>query len=177
VKGYADVYFINNIVADCASVGYACLAFFAVFQEQTVYVHNNTLALGASFGLFHSDHGTALRLVNNAMNGQFAFDGFDELDPVRVWLFNNLGVWPDPYFYKTVVQADVGNDHMVNPGFVGPLDFRPAAGSPLVNRGLNAPIGGSSSTDLDGSPRVDLGFIDVGAYESTRERIFANGFD
>ena len=25
--------------------------------------------------------------------------------------------------------------------------------------------------------RVDLGVIDVGAYESTRERIFADGFD
>jgi len=25
--------------------------------------------------------------------------------------------------------------------------------------------------------RVDLGFIDVGAFESARERIFANGFN
>jgi len=71
----------------------------------------------------------------------------------------------------------VGNDPGIDPRFVGPLDFRPAAGSPLVNRGLNAPFGGSSSADLDGNPRVSLGIIDVGAYESTRERIFANGFE
>jgi len=176
LSGYADIYFINNVFADNTSAGYAALAFFTVFQEQTAYVHNNTLSLGASFALLHSDHGTAFRFVNNAVLGQVALDGFDDLDPVRVWFFSNLGQWSG-FAYNASVQADVGNDRSINPGFMAPLDFRPAANSPLVNRGLSAPGGGSSNTDLDGRPRVDLGFIDVGAFESTRERIFANAFD
>jgi hypothetical protein len=116
--------------------------------------------------------------VNNAILGELYSNSRAAGDQIRVWLYSNLGQWSaNPGFGGISVQADVGNDYSIDPQFLGPLDFRPAAGSPLVNRGLNSPIGGSSSTDLDGNPRVDLGFIDVGAFESTRERIFANGFD
>ena len=175
LNGYGDIYFINNVMADVSSVGYAELAFRTTFQEQTVYVHNNTLLM--TFGSFHSAHGTAFRVVNNALVGQYLFDGFDSEDPVRAWLFNNLGNWSGSV-YDANVQAESGNDKAVtNPQFVGPSDFHLSAGSPLVNRGLNEPIGGSSSTDLDGRARIDLGYIDVGAYESTRERIFADAFD
>jgi hypothetical protein len=179
LNAFADVYFINNVIGDSTS-NYANLAIFLQYSSETVYMHNNTLSLnGAGFGaLLDSNGGTAFRLVNNAIVGGIDFNSRNSGEPIRIWLYSNLGSWGySSIVTAPVVQADVGNDTGVNPGFVGALDFRPAAGSPLVNRGLNAPIGGSSNTDLDGNPRVDLVFIDVGALESTRERIFANGFD
>jgi hypothetical protein len=178
---YADIYFINNVFADCTD-NYANLGIFAHYQAETVYMHNNTLSLGGGGfnALLDSGAGTAFRLVNNAILGEVRFNSHPSVadDFIRVWMYSNLGQWniTDP-LHPILVQADIGNDYSIDPGFLGALDFHPAAGSPLANRGLNSPIGGSSSTDLDGNPRVDLGFIDVGAFESTRERIFANGFD
>jgi hypothetical protein len=179
--GYADIYFINNVFADCTAT-YANLGIFAHFQAETVYMHNNTLSLGGGGfnALLDSGGGTAFRIVNNAILGELRFNSHPAVvdDFIRVWMYSNIGQWDitDP-FNPILVQADIGNSYSINPGFLGPLNFRPAAGSPLANGGLNSPIGGSSSTDLDGNPRVDLGFIDVGAFESTRERIFFNGFD
>jgi hypothetical protein len=177
--GYANVYFINNVIGDSSS-NYANLAIFVVYASQTVYMHNNALSLnGAAFGaLLDSNNGTAFRLVNNAIVGGINFNSRNSGDPIRIWLYSNLGSWSySSIVTAPLVQADVGNDQGIDPHFVGALDFRPAPGSPLVNRGLNAPFGGSSTYDLDGNPRIDLGVIDVGAFESTRERIFANGFD
>ena len=176
LNAFADVYFINNVIGDSSS-NYANLAIFAETSTETVYMHNNTLSLnGAGFGaLLDSNGGTAFRLVNNAIVGGIYFNSRNSGEPIRVWLYSNLGSWS--YGSAVLVQADLGNDLGIDPRFIGGLDFRPAAGSPLVNRGLNAPFGGSTIYDLDGNPRVDLGIIDVGAYESTRERIFANGFD
>jgi hypothetical protein len=184
LNAFANVYFINNVIGDSSS-NYANLAIFVEYSSETVYMNNNTLSLnGAGFGaLLDSNGGTAFRLVNNAIVGGAIVGGIDfnsrnHSEPIRIWLFSNLGSWGySSTGTAPLVQADVGNDMAIDPRFVGALDFRPAAGSPLVNRGLNAPFGGSSSYDLDGNPRVDLGIIDVGAYESTRERIFANGFE
>ena len=180
--GFGDVYFINNVFADCTAT-YAKLGIFTQSGTQTVYLHNNTLSLYSGGGggfdaLFDSQGSTAFRLVNNAILGQLRVNSRTGTDLIRVWLYSNLGQWSiADYFHALQVQADFNNNISIDPGFQGALDFRPVAGSPLVNRGLNSPVGGSSSTDLDGNPRVDLGFIDVGAFESTHERIFANGFD
>lgn len=178
-NSFANVYLINNIIGDSSS-NYANLAVFAEYPTQTVYMHNNSLSLnGAGFGaLLDSSGGTAFRLVNNAIVGAINFNSRSAGDPIRIWLYSNLGSWGySSIVTAPIVHADVGNDPGIDPRFIGPLDFRPAAGSPLVNRGLNAPFGGSSGYDLDGNPRVGLGIIDVGAYESTYERIFANGFE
>ncbi len=179
LNAFADVYFINNVIGDSSS-NYANLAIFAETSSETVYMHNNTLSLnGAGFGaLLDSNGGTAFRLVNNAIVGGIDFNSRNSSEPIRIWLYSNLGSWGySSIVTAPIVQADVGNDPGIDPRFIGALDFHPAAGSPLVNRGLNAPFGGSTIYDLDGNPRVDLGIIDVGAYESTRERIFANGFE
>ncbi|MEO5623551.1 MAG: choice-of-anchor Q domain-containing protein [Dokdonella sp.] len=179
LNAFADVYFINNVIGDSTGP-YANLGIFVQYSTETVFMHNNTLSLnGAGFGaLLDSNGGTAFRLVNNAIVGQMDFNSRNSGEPIRLWLYSNLGSWGySSIVTAPLVQADVGNDAGIDPRFIGALDFRPAAGSPLVNRGLNAPFGGSSSVDLDGNQRVDLGIVDVGAYESTRERIFANGFD
>jgi hypothetical protein len=179
LNAFADVYFINNVIGDSSS-NYTTLGIFAQYSSETVYMHNNTLSLNSAYfgALLDSNGGTAFRLVNNAIVGGIEFNSRNSGEPIQIWLYSNLGSWGySSGVTAPIVQANVGNDPGVDPRFVGALDFRPAAGSTLVNRGLNAPIGGSSNTDLDGNPRVDLGFIDVGAFESTRERIFASGFD
>lgn len=176
---FGDVYFINNVIGDSTS-NYANLAIFAQYSTETIYMHNNTLSLnGAGFGaLLDSGGGTTFRMVNNAIVGGIEFNSRNSNEPINIWLFSNLGSWGySSIVTAPVVQADVGNDMGIDDRFAGALDFRPAAGSPLVNRGLNAPFGGSSAYDVAGNPRVDLGVVDVGAYESTQERIFASGFN
>jgi hypothetical protein len=174
-----DISVINNCLGDLTSL-YANLGIFTSLASQTVYLNNNTFSLGGGGfnALLVSSAGTAFRFTNNAIVGTLSVNSISAADPIRLWMFNNLGEWGvDPVNGGVSVQADIGNDGGIDPGFTGPGDFRPAAGSPLPNRGLNSPFGGSSAYDLDGNLRVDLGIIDVGAWESTHERIFANGFD
>ena len=181
--GYGDVYVVNNALSSLSSK-YANLGIFTVNASQTVFLTNNTLSLaGAGFNtLLDANNGTAYRIVNNAIvtagGYGLAFNSRNASDLIRTWMYNNIGTYNvNGMFNGIAPQADVGNFPNVDPKFVSATDLRPAAGSPLVNLGLNSPYGGVPSIDLDGNPRVDLGIIDVGAYESTRERIFANGFD
>jgi len=183
LNGNGDIYVLNNTMGDLQSI-YANLAIFTDSAAQTVYLTNNTLSLdGGGFNaLLDANNGTAYRIVNNALAttnfSGLSFNSRNANDPIRVWLFDNIGQWSyRALFTPIVLQADSGNRTDVDPLFAGATDFHPAAGSPLVNAGLNAPFGGVPATDLDGRPRVDLEIIDVGAYESTHERIFANGFD
>ncbi len=178
--GYGDVYVVNNSLSDLHS-NYANLGIFTASANQTVFLTNNSLSLGgAGFpALLDANNGTAYRIVNNAiLSNKLYFNSRNANDLIRTWMYNNVGTYSiDGLFNGYSSQADVGNFHNVDPKFISTTDLRPAAGSPLVNLGLNSPFGGVSATDLDGHPRVDLGVIDVGAWESTRERIFANGFD
>ena len=67
----------------------------------------------------------------------------------------------------------------VDPGFVDSLrgDFRLADGSPLADAGLDDPQGGLTIVDLDGTARMLGTHVDIGAYESTPDRVFRDGFD
>lgn len=66
-------------------------------------------------------------------------------------------------------SAQDANSFFANPQFVGPgaEDFHLAAGSPAVNAGDPAFVPGSGETDIDGSPRVSGGRVDIGADEAT----------
>ncbi len=68
-----------------------------------------------------------------------------------------------------------GNLALVNPLFVDPLgsDFRLSFASPLVNSGLGV---GLATVDLDGKPRVNDYFVDIGAYEN-QNRVFKGDFE
>ena len=180
---FGDIYFVNNALSDLHS-NYANLCIFTINNTQTVFLTNNTLSLqGTGFNaLFDSHNGTAYRFVNNAIITEgysgLSFYSHNANDPIRTWMYDNVGTYSvDALFNGIAPQADSGNIKNIDPKFVSTTDLRPAAGSPLVNAGLNSPYGGVPGIDLDGNPRVDLGTIDVGAWESTHERIFANGFD
>jgi hypothetical protein len=181
--GSGDIYVVNNAMSDLHS-HYANLGIFTGAASQTVYLTNNTLSLdGAGFpALLDANNGTAYRIVNNAIIGPLYytlyFNSRNASDPIRTWMYNNIGTYGiNTLFNGIALQADSGNIGNIDPKFVSATDLRPAVGSPLVNAGLNSPYGGVSAVDLDGNPRVDLGTIDVGAWESALERIFTNSFD
>ncbi|HWR88774.1 MAG TPA: choice-of-anchor Q domain-containing protein [Dissulfurispiraceae bacterium] len=52
-----------------------------------------------------------------------------------------------------------------DPLFVGNGNYRLRPDSPAVNKGLNTPVDGLPSTDLDGLSRIFGGTVDIGAYE------------
>ena len=105
LNAFANVYFINNVIGDSSS-NYANLAIFAETSTETVYMHNNTLSLnGAGFGaLLDSNGGTAFRLVNNAIVGVPFFNSRNSSEPIRLWLYSNLGSWG----YSSIGTAPLG---------------------------------------------------------------------
>lgn len=65
------------------------------------------------------------------------------------------------------------NSSVAPPGFVNKAgqDFHPAAGSPLINAGLNDPANGA--VDFDGNSRTIDGTTDIGAFESSPPPVVA----
>ncbi len=63
--------------------------------------------------------------------------------------------------------TDGGNNMEIDPQYANPSagDLRITGCSPLINAGNNAALPSSVGTDLDGSPRIHEGIVDLGAYE------------
>lgn len=74
-------------------------------------------------------------------------------------------------------QPGSGKNIGVDPGFIGPADFRLTPVSPAMDAGDNTPYGGVSSVDLAGQARISGPAIDLGAYEADSDRIFRDGFE
>lgn len=72
-------------------------------------------------------------------------------------VFNNLNNWFTPG----------ANTLYADPQFVGAGDFHLQSTSPAVNAGDNSAIPAGIATALDGTPRIQGGTIDMGAYERT----------
>ena len=63
----------------------------------------------------------------------------------------------------------------VDPKFINATDFRLATSSPLINIGVNNPLGGLTAIDLAGQTRIHSGTVDLGAYEFSF--LFRDGFE
>lgn len=55
-----------------------------------------------------------------------------------------------------------------DPRFVSSSDFHLRPSSPAINRGSNASLPADITTDLDGNPRIQLGVVDIGAFEAAQ---------
>jgi hypothetical protein len=61
------------------------------------------------------------------------------------------------------------------PQFDGFFSFQPVPASPLVNAGLDSPLGGIGATDAGGGPRLVGRHVDIGAYET--DVLFRDGLE
>ena len=176
LAGYGDIYLVDSLFAGGQGT-YANLAVFSYTDGATVFLTNNTLLLdGAPLAaLLDAIAGSNYRRVNNAILGTLNVNSRTSTDLIQLYLLHNVGQWST--FFNYNLASNLNNLNGVDPGFVGGGNYRPAAGSLLINRGLNAPFGGVPGVDLDGGARVVFGTIDVGAYESTASAIFGNGFE
>jgi predicted outer membrane repeat protein len=119
---------------------------------------DNAAVIGAGIGQFEDETGTALLEVQNSVfsnigNNYEVEDG----EPAVVSLGGNISA------DNTLQDFNAANDrHNTDPSFVnsGVYDFRPAAGSPMIDNGIAA---GAPAFDISGAPR--LGLPDSGCFE------------
>jgi hypothetical protein len=164
--------FVNNSAKNSAAL--------VVYSNNAIDVSNNTFTGNQSTDttlqqrviIDFSTFG-GLLLSNNIFWGNAITPGVFDIDLggqfVGATLANN-----DIESSTGTPVADVGTVS-VDPEFVGSTDFRLARTSPLIDAGINDAPGGLATIDLDGSPRVEQGSVDLGAFESSY--IFANGFE
>lgn len=145
-----------------------------VGSGQTGYVVNNTVfgnfATSANSHVASAGFGGASTILSN--NIFYSNLGAGQQDvfasAALTFLGNNI-----EQIFGSPAGASAGNVS-VNPGFKSASDLRLRDDSPMVNTGINAPLGGAGSVDLDGNARV-TGRTDLGAYES--DRYFTHGFE
>ena len=134
--------------------------FFDDFKELEML--SNTF--GSAAGIRPSDSGATQLVANNIFaatprNSQgLGVTGFAEVATLK----NNIL----PETSMSVWDVESGNI-IGNPGFYDESngDFHLLATSPAINAGTNEFVDPSQQLDLDGSPRVVEGVIDIGAYE------------
>ncbi len=182
----------------------------AIYRQGTLYFYNNTLVVtgNANHGaypsvfLFNLDLQNAIAEVSNnifqATPTSVNLPGMVQAMSYGHGTVNLSGNWVSPnagqFWLGHIVPGAIVNGWISNigagnqPMFVNESahNFRPAAGSPLINAGvaLDAEISASGNLPLSevgldpNALRVNDGAIDIGAYEyPSGDNIFADGFE
>lgn len=162
------------------------------FLDNLVVGQTSAAGAPASYAIVADAGSTAFEIVNNTAadgNDGILITGRDDLG--ASWsgiVANNVvsGMTGSGIVLEqpTVTPGVVGNDHNLafdvafnnflpgpgtlfsDPLFVGGGDYRLTDPSPARNSGNNARVPSDLTTDLDGSPRIFGGTVDMGAYES-----------
>jgi len=163
------IYFDSNLLI--GNTGTSALYFYAT---NIADVNNNTIVANqldnhVGVGAFNPTGAGHYNVSNNILWNNEGSDVFDQGGGTD-YFHNDVGV------IANIAPLSETGDISVDPGFAGGLlDFHLAAGSPLVNAGVDSPAGGTGATDADGGTRKIGKHVDIGAYES--DVLFRNGFE
>jgi uncharacterized protein (TIGR03382 family) len=175
----SDVDVIGNVIVANQARGGAGGGIYWLIPTSSPRVLGNTIAANDALrgsGLFADGYDGAAQVTNNvivARAGQSAVycgDFNDRSSPLLG--FNDVWAPAGGLAYEGICDVPAATNLSVDPAFVDALagDFRPAAGSPLVDAGTNGvPV--LPGTDVRGAERLvdgdadGLSTIDIGAYE------------
>jgi hypothetical protein len=137
----------------------------------TIFVTNNTIVMNGSRGLnFTPEDGATIDLTNNIIwDNQTSNEGADVfLDNYHEQFGLGFQATSQNNIYSSVFSiwdSESGNLEL-DPQFhdTGNGDFHLTSTSPAINAGINTPSN-LPDFDLDGSPRILGGTVDIGAYE------------
>ncbi|HET6546696.1 MAG TPA: right-handed parallel beta-helix repeat-containing protein [Rhodanobacteraceae bacterium] len=162
-----NVFFGNSALAEGAGV--LQYGFEAFVTGNTVVANSATGPDDDGTGGLHLAGDGALIFANNLLWNNGLFDVYNDV-PNATFLHNDFahlfGDQPGP-------ASEANYD--VEPEFApGLLNLHLAAGSALVNAGIDDPDGGIGNLDFDGAARRQGAHVDIGAYET--DVLFFGGF-
>jgi len=162
----------NLFVGNSASEGAALHVF---GNGSVAYVANNTAAdnsspsAGKTNAAFAIGGSSAMTLTNNIFWHNTSGTQADVYGPPLLLISNDI-----EKISGTPGAGSVSN-LSVDPKFINTNDYRLIATSPLINIGVNVPLGGLTTFDLEGHARIHSGTVDLGAYEFSF--LFRDGFE
>lgn len=138
-------------------------------SAETVQLDNNTFAANdADQGAAVYVAGGSLLARNNIISGNASGICADPAGAPNVQILNNCFFANAAYTVQGLPNP-LGKDGniLADPRFAGPAigEFHLLPDSPCRNAGANAAVM-TGDTDLDGSPRIEGGTVDMGAYEA-----------
>ncbi|TCO43122.1 choice-of-anchor Q domain-containing protein [Dokdonella fugitiva] len=145
-----------------------------VYSDFVADVNNNTvvgnqLHAHAGIGALNLVGDAQFNLSNNILWNNEGSDVFDQSSGGADYWHNDVGV------IANMPPHSVSGNLDVDPQFDGFLGLRPAPTSPMVNAGIDSPLGGVGGTDAGGGPRIIGQHVDIGAYET--DVLFRNGLE
>jgi hypothetical protein len=160
--------FVGNTASENAAMHVFGNGDFSYVSNNTVTgnIASSTNSSNAAFGIAGDNAVTLTNNVfwDNTTGTQKDFGGTDLL------LIKN-----DIQKPAGIPGAGSSGNISIDPIFISASDFRLAGGSPLIDIGVNDPLGGLPALDLEGVARIQGGTVDLGAYEFSL--VFLDGFE
>jgi hypothetical protein len=158
----------NLFVANTGSGAAAYLENDYVADVNNNTMVGNTLGAGGALGALVLTGAGHYNLSNNLVWSNEGWAVYDQSGNTDYWHNDIESMDGFPPLSET-------GDISAAPQFDGFFSFRPVPASPLVNAGLDSPLGGVGATDAGGGPRLVGRHVDIGAYET--DVLFRDGLE